>query len=530
MAITQKTLDSIKAAPLSQVIEHLGGGLKRVGHEFLTQCPWHDDTNPSLTVNDQKGFCFCHVCRGGGDAISYIRQVKKFGMFEASQFAAEILGVNFQVENEDPEVTRRRAEEKRQALAENERQQEQFKKNWQSPKCGRVHGIWLGRGLTKEASREFGIGFTPTGYFGGRITIPIHNYRGELVGWTGRATKPEQSAKYKNSADSELFQKKLLVFNEPRAIEAAKEAGTLIFVEGHLDVVSMWQAGIKNVVAMQGTGAPDPLVLQRLSRNIKNFILCYDGDAGGQKAVEQFISVGGPMSMKGKLNINVVTLPEGQDPDEVIRSGGDLYNYIASAPSWLDWTIDTWAASLDLDDGAMVTEVENQLKLLINQLNSSALRTHYIDKASRVLSRDQKEAEQLVRSWGNREFYAEHGTWSPREPREIRLAAERRMLRIFVHKPEKRDLLRPWLDRVENPALRWLCERLRELEEHSTVDLTPHSLMAVVAVAEPHYMQQVRTLIRPNVTVDDSDGVLNHISDILTKGIPTNPPNESDTD
>jgi len=292
----------------------------------------------------------------------------------------------------------------------------------------------------------------------------------------------------------------------------------------------MWQAGIKNVVAMQGTGAPDPLILERLSRSIKNFILCYDGDAGGKKAVEQFISVGGPMSMKGKLNINVVTLPEGQDPDEVIRSGGDLYNYIASAPSWLDWTIDTWAASLDLDDGAMVTEVENQLKLLINQLNSSALRTHYIDKASRVLSRDQKEAEQLVRSWGNREFYAEHGTWSPREPREIRLAAERRMLRIFVHKPEKRDLLRPWLDRVENPALRWLCERLRELEEHSTVDLTPHSLMAVVAVAEPHYMQQVRTLIRPNVTVDDSDGVLNHISDILTKGIPTNPPNESDTD
>ena len=515
MAITQKTLDSIKAAPLSQVIERLGGGLKRVGHEFLTQCPWHDDTNPSLTVNDQKGFCFCHVCRGGGDAISYIRQVKKFGMFEASQFAAEILGVSFQVENEDPEVTRRRAEERRQALRENEKQQEQFKKNWRDDRCARVRSVWTDRGLTKAASKEFGIGYASSGFFSGRITIPIYNHRGELVGWTGRATKPDQNAKYKNSADSDLFQKKLLVFNEHRAVEAAKEAGTLIFVEGHLDVVSMWQAGIKNVVAMQGTGAPDPLTLQRLSRSVKNFILCYDGDAGGKKAVEQFISVGGPMSMKGKLNINVVTLPEGQDPDEVIRSGGDLYNYIASAPSWLDWTIDTWAASLDLDDGAMVTEVENQLKLLINQLNSSALRTHYIDKASRVLSRDQKEAEQLVRSWGNREFYAEHGTWSPREPEQIRLAVERRMLRIFVHRPEKRDLLRPWLDRVENPALRWLCERLRELEECSTVDLTPHSLMAVVAVAEPHYMKQVRTLIRPNVMIDDSQGVIDHISDIM---------------
>ena len=89
------------------------------------------------------------------------------------------------------------------------------------------------------------------------------------------------------------------------------------------------------------------------------------------------------------------------------------------------------------------------------------------------------------------------------------------MIRIFVHRPEQRDNLRPWLDQVQNPALRWLCERLKELEQYSTVDLTPHSLMAVVAVAEPHYMQQVRTLIRPNVIIDDSQGVIDHIADIM---------------
>jgi DNA primase len=244
-------------------------------------------------------------------------------------------------------------------------------------------------------------------------------------------------------------------------------------------------------------------------------VLCFDGDAGGRKAAEQFISVGGPMAMAGQLNINVVTLPDGQDPDEVIRSNGDLYHYIASAPSWLDWTIDTWAAGLDLDDGAMVTEVERQLKQLIGQLKSTALRTHYIDKAARVLSRDQKEAESLVRSWGTRESYAEHATWTPREPEAIRLAAERRLLRIFVHRPEQRDTLRPMLENVQNPALRWLCERLKELEECSVVDLTPHSVMAVVAVAEPHYMQQVRTLIRPNVTIDDSAGVIEHLREVI---------------
>ena len=520
MAITNRTLQSIKQAPLSKVIEALGGGLKRVGHEFLTQCPWHDDTNPSLTVNDQKGFCFCHVCRGGGDAISYIRQRKGLGMYDAAEMASSLLGVTFETDDESPEVAARRRAERQAALDKLKKEQDQFKKNWRDDRCNRVRQLWLDRGLTKEASAEFGIGYTPSGFFAGRITIPIHNHKGDLVGWTGRATKPEQNAKYKNSADSELFQKKTLVFNEPRALEAAREAGTLIFVEGHLDVVSMWQAGIRNVVAMQGTGAPEKFVLERLARVVKNMVLCFDGDAGGKKAAEQFISVGGPMAMKGELNINVVTLPEGKDPDEVLRSGESLYNYIASAPSWLDWVIDTWAADLDLDDGAMVTEVERRLKALIDQLQSKALRTRYIDKAARVLSADAKEAQKLAKSWGKKEFVIRQGSWSPREPLEVRTAVERRMLRIFVHKPELRDDLRPLLQYVQHPALRWLCERLRELEEYSTVDLTPHSVMAVVAVAEPHYMQQLRTLIRPNVTIDDSEGVLAHIHDILSTELP----------
>ena len=94
------------------------------------------------------------------------------------------------------------------------------------------------------------------------------------------------------------------------------------------------------------------------------------------------------------------------------------------------------------------------------------------------------------------------------------------MLRIFVHRPEHRDILRPYLADVINPAMRWLCDRLEELEQHCATDLTPHSVMAVVIAAEPHFMQQLRTIVQPNVTIDDSDGVLKHIADIMGKGIP----------
>ena len=143
MAITDRTLQSIKQAPLSKVIEALGGGLKRVGHEFLTQCPWHDDTNPSLTVNDQKGFCFCHVCRGGGDAISYIRQTKGLGMRDAAEMAAGLLGVTFETDDESPEVAARKRAEREAALAKVNKKQEQYRKNWTDPRCARARQQWM---------------------------------------------------------------------------------------------------------------------------------------------------------------------------------------------------------------------------------------------------------------------------------------------------------------------------------------------------------------------------------------------------
>ena len=517
MGIKPQTLEKIKAAPLSKVVEATGGLLKKVGYEFVTQCPWHEDSNPSLTISDRKGFCFCHVCREGGDAIDYIQKKRNFTWREACEHAAGILGVKVETDDANPEEVARRREERKRALKELVSENKKYVANLHDKRAQRIRQILKDRGFSKETAIEFELGFAPSGFFAGRITIPIYNHLNELVGWTGRATG-DQPGKYKNTSDNSLFHKKQLVFNEYRAIDAAKEAGSLIFVEGHLDVVTMWQHGIRNVVAMQGTAAPDPLVLQRLSRNIKSFILCYDGDAGGRKAVEQFLSVAQQLALKGEININVVTLPDGKDPDEVLRSGEDLYQYITGAPSWLDWVIDEWVGQMDIDDVAMVTNVEDKLKDLINSLRSKALRAHYIDRAARALSATDKEAEKLAKGWETRS-YGQVGqqVWQPRSPHEARNAVERRMARIYVHCPNRREALRPMFDNVTNPAVKWLCQRLIELEDCSSLDLTPHSVMAIVATAEPHYMNQLRTLVRPNVIIDDRPGVLQHLNDILIK-------------
>ena len=519
MGIAQKTLDTIKAGSISKVIESLGARLKRVGHEYVTQCVWHDDTNPSLTINDDKGFCFCHVCREGGDAISYVRQRKGLGFQDGAELAASILGVEVQYDGIDPEEQARRRAARQRLVETKEKTDLQFRKNLFDERAGRIRQILKDRGLVREAAVEFGLGYAASGPFAGRITIPIHNHLGELVGWTGRATKnkDQQPAKYKNSSEDELFQKKMLVFNEPRAREAARLAGSLIFVEGHLDVVSLWQHGIANVVAMQGTGAPDVLVVQRLTRNSRNVVLCFDGDEGGKKAVQQFISVAGPMAAKGQISIQVANLPRGMDPDEFIRENGAdaFHSLLHDADPWLDWLLDEWATGLDHTNGAMITEVERRMRELIDGLHSNALRAHYIDKASRVLAKDEKDAAQITKAWGNRTTPIQAPEWKPREAKETKIATSRRALRIYVHRPELRDKIGPLLDNIDHPPLAWLVCRLRELEQFSSKDLTPHSIMAVVAVSEPHFLQQLRTIIQPKVTIDVSPGVLTHCADIL---------------
>ena len=515
MAIKATTIEGIKARPLSLIVEALGGTLKKVGHEFVTECLWHDDTNPSLTINDDKSFGFCHVCRAHCDAISYVRERNGLGMRDATEIAAEVLGVPFETDEEDPEEARKRRAERTSAISRLNKEQATYKANIRDPRAGRVREILKARGIGAEAAKEFGIGFGSSGFFSGRITLPIYNHREELVGFTGRATKQDQQAKYKNSADSNLFQKKEIVFNEPRARRAAREAGSLIFVEGHLDVVSMWQAGIKNVVAMQGTAAPDENTLRRLVRHTRSFILCFDGDAGGKKAAEVFIGAAGPMAMQGECSITVTTLPEGSDPDEVIRNGEDLYKYISDAPNWLDWVIDSWAADLDKTDTSMVIAVERKLNDLIKGLKSKALRTHYIDKAARVLSSDAKEAKKIADNWSSGGMTSSNSHWKRRDLNETRLVVERRLVRNFIHFPESRDALRPIMEALRNPALRWLSMRLQELEDCSSIDLTPHSVMAVVAVAEPHYMDQLRPLIRPRVVIDNSEGMLRHMKDVM---------------
>jgi len=517
MGIKDSTIKAVRDLPFTAFLDAEEIPHKRIGREAVTICPWHNDTNPSLTVNDDQGFCFCFVCRGAGDIISYARERFGLSFSDAVERIASRHNITVEFDNIDPETARREAAAKHAQISELQRQQEIFRSDLKDPRAARIRNIIKARGLAPETAKEFGLGYCRHGFFGGRITVPIEDHRGDLIGFTARATDDETKPKYKNSAQSDIFDKSSIVYNEYKASKFIKDSDYVIFVEGHFDVISLWQHGIKNVVALQGTGSPSHSVISRLLRKTKRFIVCYDGDEGGKNGIEHFIKSAGPIACKGGLTLSIAKLPVGMDPDTMVRSDLDgFYACIESATSWLDWQIDEWLINLDKTDTARFSAVEIAIKQLVDSIQSPALRQYYIDKTCKALADDAKSAAKIAQDWHSTlSSIPVLRTWNPPDPAWTRMAAERRLLRLYVHHPDIRGHCRPLMNLIESPAYRWMWQRLAELEDFGQGILDPYSVMAILSVCEPYHTRQLRSLAMPTIKVHCNHDIISHIEHVL---------------
>lgn len=514
-------MERVRRVPLTDILSSEGVEFRRIGREVVTLCPWHQDTHPSLTVNDDKNLCFCFACGGGSDGIAYIRQKFALSFSDAVERIAVKNAIAIEYDNLDPEEALRIAAQRRKALDDLARQQDMFKAKIRSDVALNARQWLLDRGITPEASRYFGVGYAEAGYFGGRITIPIHDHRGSLVGFTGRRIDGGTAQKYKNSANSELFDKGLLLYNEHRALPLSRTVGHLVFVEGHLDVVAMWQQGIGNVVAIQGNAGLSSHVLNRVLRHCKRFVLCFDGDSGGQTAIENFIKVAGPLACSGQVNITVAQLPEGKDPDDCIRSGIDMHSIIENAPQWLDWQLDYWLASIDRSDTHRFSLIETAVRNLVESIKSPALRQYYVDRASKVLAMDAKTASKLAQNWSKSLPKLSHSAeWARPAPSWLRASVERRALRSYIHFPESREKIRHLMSGLVMPSHIWLWNRICELERHGR-EVDKGMVMAVLAVCEPSYTRSLRSIVVPTIKLSINDGIISHTRHVLSSSIET---------
>jgi DNA primase len=492
MTLSPAWLDELRARTLLSSIIGPSVKLIRAGREWKACCPFHDEKTPSFTVNDEKGFYHCFGCGAHGDAIRFLTDQRGLPFMDAVKELAAKAGMD--VPAPDPQA-RERAERTASLTDVMAACQKWFAEQLQGIEGASAREYLKKREIDSAQIARFGIGLAPdsrnglkralaalgedklveTGMliqpeerskesydrFRGRLMIPIRDQRGRVIAFGGRIMG-EGEPKYLNSPDTPLFDKGRTLYNIDRAGPATRQAKRLIVVEGYMDVIALDRAGIAEVVAPNGTAVTEAQ-LEKMWRLDPAPILCFDGDAAGRKAAIRAALRALP-HIGPERTLRFVELPPGQDPDDLVRSGGrEAVEALLAEPEPLDQRL--WRHERD---SAPLTTPEARAGLRQRLIEYSQA---IIDPELRRLYRDQwlarfeAEAGQ-VRPPFRRDFKpngrrqsGRFGKWTPPEPPASDTA--RRIARAGIDSATARALILGFAQFPE--ALAGHCEQLAAL-------------------------------------------------------------------
>lgn len=322
--------------------------LKKAGANYSACCPFHNEKSPSFTVSPSKQFYHCFGCGAHGTAIGFLMEYQGLSFVEAVQELAKMVGMIVPQETRDPEKPQQKAipgmQEALQAALNYYRAE--------LKKSQRAIDYLKGRGLSGKVAAQFQMGYAPAGWqnlqsvfsqydseilatiglvveneqgkrydrFRDRIMFPIHDQKGQVIGFGGRVINPEDTPKYYNSPETPLFQKGHELYGLFMARRAMRDAGRALVVEGYMDVVALAQYGIEYAVAALGT-ATTPFHITKLMRQTDEIVFCFDGDNAGKKAAWRAAMNALPALNDG-LKLSFLFLPEEHDPDSYVREFG----------------------------------------------------------------------------------------------------------------------------------------------------------------------------------------------------------------
>ena len=379
MALSPQWLDQLRTrVTLSSVIMRTTK-LQRAGHEWKACCPFHDEKTPSFTVNDAKGFYHCFGCGAHGDVIRWMTDQRGLQFMDAVKELAAEAGMDMPAP--DPREAQRA--QKRAGLHDAMGAAQEFFVSELTSQRGQVARDYLAkRGFSSAIMREFGFGYAPDerqampkalaslppqllvegglriaidgkdpyDRFRDRLMLPIHDVRGRVIAFGGRILTPKEGApKYLNSPETPLFDKGRTLYNVHRAGPAARKSGRIVVVEGYMDVIALANAGIAEGVAPLGTALTENHIAE-LWRHVPCPILCFDGDAAGQRAVRRAIERALPLLRPGH-SLKIAWLPAGLDPDDLIKAQGvaAFEQVLEKAQPLMEalWSLEARAAPLD---------------------------------------------------------------------------------------------------------------------------------------------------------------------------------------
>ena len=437
MTVTQEIKSRLD---LVDVIQDAGVSLRKSGRNWAGFCPFHPNSKtPAFYVfpESQTWRCF-GACAEGGDVFSFVMKKNGWDFKESLTELAKRAGVT--LEDHRPKDTAREAAETRWAALLDSASLYFHQLLLHAPQAEAARRYVADRLLREETVATFRLGFaldtwdalrthfTAQGYseqelmtvgllsereetgtrydrFRGRLMIPIRDLDGRVVGFGARTLDPDGVPKYLNSPQTPLFDKGHLIYNLDGAKRHIREARQVVLVEGYMDVMQAWQHGFRNVVAQMGTSLTETQ-LRLLQRLTKRFVLALDPDAAGAKATLRSLQLAretlaralavtfdarGLVQREGRLkaDIRVVTLPEGQDPDKLIRTDPTAWpRLLAEARPVVDYVIRVVAAELALGDPKAKSAAAAQVLPLIHDIADPVERDHYLGVLGKTLGVD----------------------------------------------------------------------------------------------------------------------------------------------
>jgi DNA primase len=378
--------------------------------DYWACCPFHQEKTASFRAQDGRGRYYCFGCQKSGDIFNFLMETEGLSFPEAVEKLAAEAGLP--MPERDPQAEKREAE-RANLYDVVEIAAKFFEERLQSSVGAAARGYLQNRGIGPDLQRRFRIGYAgperaalkeflsgrgvgqdqmiaagllvagddiPVSFdrFRERVIFPIADFRGRIVGFGGRALASDVPAKYLNSPETELFHKGSLLYNGAAAREAVRDAGTVIAVEGYVDVIQMAAAGFAHTVAPLGTALTERQ-LEIMWRMVDEPVLCFDGDGAGLRAAHRAVDLALPLLKPGK-SIRFALLPGGQDPDDLIRSAGRdaMAAVLAAARPLVEmiWVRETEAHVFDTPERRAALEA--RLHDIARAIGEESVRRHYV--------------------------------------------------------------------------------------------------------------------------------------------------------
>lgn len=420
--IPQPFIDELLAR--TDIVELIDGyiPLKKRGNSHTACCPFHNEKTPSFNVVAKKQFYHCFGCGASGNAISFVMNYLNQGFTDAIATLASRLGM--QVPREGNNEKTQLSLSLYQVLGKVSSFYQQTLKT-----RGQVAIDYLRkRGLSGEIAKRYQIGYAPAGWqtleeqFRGnkqeliatgmliekddgktydryrhRIMFPIHDRNGRIIGFGGRAIDADQKPKYLNSPETVIFQKSRELYGLHQVLSHNQTINNIIIVEGYMDVIALAQHGINNAVAALGT-ATSSYHIQLLSKHTKALVFCFDGDNAGRQAAWKALESCLPQLNAG-LDAGFVFLPEGHDPDSLVREEGteQFLKRIETAKPLHRFFLDTISSEIDISSVAGKSQLINVAKPHLIKIPEGPYKTLLLDELARMTRIESYRIDQMVK-------------------------------------------------------------------------------------------------------------------------------------